>query len=268
VKELRLAHPGAEFSLDESPFSHLSFKEFAATRLPKFPTGGKTGGKPAVTMKGAPAAPESFDWRTGPVKAVTSVKNQGAMGSCWVIPTNPASGPELPSLCAGVLLCGQCRRTACRGGDLQPAESVWLTPPPPQSKGSVLEDLSVEQLVECDDQVGTRSVDGEPFLVVTHTTLIAVISGSVNSDCGVFGGWPYLAYQYWMKAGGVRTEEEMPNCSGIDYGQPGCCLPCMVKGYNKTLCGNHNDLFCNASTTKGQGSQVHLPWGPRFAPSL
>ena len=51
------------------------------------------------------------------------------------------------------------------------------------SRGAAMEDVSVEQLIECDDQTGTRSVDG-----------------SVNSDCGVFGGWPYLAYQYWMKA--------------------------------------------------------------------
>ena len=56
-----------------------------------------------------------------------------------------------------------------------------------------------------------------------------------------------------MKAGGVRTDKQMPYCSGIQYGQPGCCLPCMVKGYSPTLCGNHSDLFCNVSSTLGQG---------------
>ena len=43
--------------------------------------------------------------------------------------------------------------------------------------------------------VGQRSVDGQEY-----------------SDCGVFGGWPFLAYQYWIKAGGVRTWAEMPYC--------------------------------------------------------
>lgn len=103
------------------------------------------------------------------------------------------------------------------------------------SQGSVMQDLSVEQLIECDNGYGAGS------------------DGNVHEDCGVFGGWPYLAYQYWMKAGGVRSAEEMPYCSGIQYGQPGCCLPCMVKGYNKSLCDNHDDLFCNKSTTLGQG---------------
>ena len=56
------------------------------------------------------------------------------------------------------------------------------------------------------------------------------------------------AYTYWMSAG-VRTDKEMPYCSGIGYGEPGDCLPCMADGYSKTLCGNHNDLFCNKSTT-------------------
>jgi cathepsin F len=104
------------------------------------------------------------------------------------------------------------------------------------SQGATLESLSVEQLVECDDTVGVRSVDG-------------VMEGS----CGVFGGWPYLAYEWLIKAGGVRTDKSMPYCSGIQYGQPGGCLPCMTKGYNTTLCGNHSDLFCNTSTTLGQG---------------
>jgi hypothetical protein len=51
----------------------------------------------------------------------------------------------------------------------------------------------------------------------------------------------------------VRTEQDFPYCAGIGYGQPGSCAPCMVKGYNRTLCGRHNDLYCNASSTRGQG---------------
>lgn len=41
--------------------------------------------------------------------------------------------------------------------------------------------LSVEQIVECDG-----GYDHSPNVS--------------NADCGVFGGWPYLAYQYVMKA--------------------------------------------------------------------
>ena len=84
------------------------------------------------------------------------------------------------------------------------------------SKGADLDDLSVEQLVECDAEEGVRATDGVSY-----------------GDCGVFGGWPFLAYQHWIKAGGVRTEKQMPTCSGIPYGQPGACIPCMPKHYNK-----------------------------------
>jgi len=31
-------------------------------------------------------------------------------------------------------------------------------------------------------------------------TLQVVLLYSGNADCGVFGGWPYLAYQYISKA--------------------------------------------------------------------
>ena len=33
-----------------------------------------------------------------------------------------------------------------------------------------------------------------------------------NADCGVFGGWPYLAMQYIIKAGGLATENDYPYC--------------------------------------------------------
>ena len=48
--------------------------------------------------------------------------------------------------------------------------------------GQPLKNLSVEQIVEC---------DGMHDSVSANTT---------NADCGVFGGWPYLAYQYVKKA--------------------------------------------------------------------
>jgi len=201
VDELNAAYPGAEFSLD-NPFSHLTFDEFAA-RIPPMPRGGHdfTMNESALTDSISPPETQltAFDWRKASVNAVTPVKDQGAMGSCWAFSTI---------------------------GNIEGQRAI---------AGAGLEDLSVEQLIECDAQAGPGR-DGE-----TH------------SDCGVFGGWPYLAYQYLIKAGGVLADKEMPYCSGIQYGQPGNCLPCMVKGYNKSLCGDHSDLFCNASTTLGQG---------------
>jgi cathepsin F len=48
-------------------------------------------------------------------------------------------------------------------------------------KGNDLINLSVEQIVECD---GTNDKSSE------------------NSDCGVYGGWPYLAIDYVKRAVG------------------------------------------------------------------
>jgi cathepsin F len=201
VDQLNSEYDSAEFSLEDSPFSHLTFEEFAV-RLPKLRRGERTN----TTVVSHPAAstfgdvPASFDWRKAPFTAVTEVKDQGAMGSCYGFSAV---------------------------GNVEGQRAV-------KSQGEVLENLSVEQLIECDDMSGKTQ------------------QGELVSDCGVFGGWPFLAYQYWMKAGGVRSEADMPYCSGIDYGKPGACLPCMVSGYSKKLCGDHGDLYCNISTTKGQ----------------
>lgn len=46
-------------------------------------------------------------------------------------------------------------------------------------KGNNLTKLSVEQIVDCD---GSQEQNGE------------------NADCGVYGGWPYLAIQYVQQA--------------------------------------------------------------------
>jgi len=206
VQQLNVAHPDAEFSLDESPFAHLTFDEFAAARLPRMPSGIREASEPPMSAPLQQRNDETvaaFDWRTsGSVNAVTPVKDQGAMGSCWAFSAV---------------------------GNVEGQRAI-------QSEGKSVEDLSVEQLIECDAETGVHGATGE-----------------VHGDCGVFGGWPYLAYQYWMKAGGVKTAAQMPYCAGIQYNQPGYCLPCMVHGYNKSLCGDHGDLFCNASTTVGQG---------------
>ena len=56
-----------------------------------------------------------------------------------------------------------------------------------------------------------------------------------NADCGVFGGWPYLAMQYVIRVGGLPSEADYPYCLGL--GGKDDCYPCSPKGYNKTSCG-------------------------------
>lgn len=73
--------------------------------------------------------------------------------------------------------------------------------------GNPLIELSPEFLVDCD---GT--------------------SDESHADCSVFGGWPYLAYQYILQAGGMPSESQWPYCSGS-----GKCYPCMAGPVK--LCG-------------------------------
>jgi len=68
-------------------------------------------------------------------------------------------------------------------------------------------DLSDEYLVDCDG---------------SHD--------DIHADCSIFGGWPYLAYGFIMKAGGLPSEEDYPYCAGT-----GDCYPCMLGP--KSLCG-------------------------------
>lgn len=70
--------------------------------------------------------------------------------------------------------------------------------------------LSVEQIVDCDGK----------FIRVNE------------SNCGVYGGWPYLAFEYVKFAGGIESEDDYGYCSGS-----GKCLPCSPPGYNRTECG-------------------------------
>lgn len=92
--------------------------------------------------------------------------------------------------------------------------------------GQPMTNLSVEQVVEC---------DGVADLQHNNT----------HADCGVFGGWPYLAYQYVMKAGGLETWEDYWYCCGLG-GKPGTCDICPAAGYNWTRCGPPVP-YCNMS---------------------
>lgn len=78
-------------------------------------------------------------------------------------------------------------------------------------KGNAPLELSVEQVVDCD---ATRD------------------PANTHADCGVFGGWPYLAYQYVKNIGGLNSETDYNYCSGT-----GACYPCAAPDYNKTVCG-------------------------------
>lgn len=71
--------------------------------------------------------------------------------------------------------------------------------------------LSVEQVADCDN-----STDPD----------------NIHADCGVFGGWPYLAYQYVKRAGGLQADSTYSYCSGT-----GQCYPCPAPGWNNTRCG-------------------------------
>lgn len=74
---------------------------------------------------------------------------------------------------------------------------------------NTLTNLSEEYLVDCDGSHDEK-----------------------HADCGVFGGWPYLAYDFviGVGGGGVPTEASYPYCSGT-----GECYPCMQGPI--TLCG-------------------------------
>mmetsp|Transcript_27438 Transcript_27438/g.70527 ORF Transcript_27438/g.70527 Transcript_27438/m.70527 type:complete len:247 (+) Transcript_27438:124-864(+) len=165
------------------PFGELSPEEFAARVLmPPRPAVAHSPVRFRVPRTDTPL-PDSFDWRA--MGAVTSVKDQGYLGTCWAFST-------VENLEGQLFL---------QGGDLIA--------------------LSVEQLVECD-----AAADPEKG----------------NADCGEFGGWPYLAYDSIRASGGIYSDEDFPYCSGIPYGEPGNCMPCMASGYSTKYCGNHKDL--------------------------
>ena len=63
--------------------------------------------------------------------------------------------------------------------------------------GNVTSLSAHEQLVECDDQ-----------------------------NCGAYGGWPYIAYSYIEKVGGISSENDYPYCVGDKK-----CFPCMPGGW-------------------------------------
>lgn len=98
--------------------------------------------------------PDSFDWRER--KVISSVKDQGSVGSCWAFSTV---------------------------GNI---EGQWAL------SGHPLVSLSAELLVDCDATFDPNKL-ARCFI---SNWFLFLLTCSMNTDCGVFGGWPYLAYQY------------------------------------------------------------------------
>eukprot|EP01038_Epipyxis_sp_PR26KG_P011352 gene11352-15222_t len=145
--------------------------------------------------------PSTYDWRTDSnVSVVTSVKDQGSVGSCWAFST------------------------------IGNIEGQWSL------SGNQLIDLSTEYLVDCD---GTADYPNN------------------HADCSVFGGWPYLAYDYIIQSNGIPSDESMPYCAGH-----GDCFPCMEGPVS--LCGpppsycekDRYTQYCTSSSTVQKSAKI------------
>lgn len=168
---------GMKFTVNQ--FADLTPEEFHSTVLMRpLPVGDAK--RTNYKIRSSQPLPTSFDWREKNV--VSSVKDQGTVGSCWAFSTV---------------------------GNI---EGQWAL------KTKSLLSLSPELLVDCDDSKDPQ-----------HN----------HADCGVFGGWPYLAYDFIKELGGIETESDYPYCSGT-----GDCYPCPPSDYNKTLCGPPPS-YCN-----------------------
>ncbi|CAM4941161.1 unnamed protein product [Rotaria socialis] len=165
---------GHDMTFELNKFADLTEDEFRNTILMRPQAPPIHSPKRYMKIRTIEDLPDSFDWRDH--NAVTPVKDQGSVGTCWAFST------------------------------VQNVEGQWAL------KSKLLTNLSVEQVVDCD---GMQKAD------------------SVQADCGVYGGWPFLSFQYLMQQGGIEAESTYPYCAGLKNS----CEPCNAPGYNKTLCG-------------------------------
>jgi len=66
-----------------------------------------------------------------------------------------------------------------------------------------------------------------------------------------------------ISAGGLRSDDDMPYCAGVEYGEEGSCSPCMPTGYSALECGDYDDdfqipLYCDKNSTLGQSDSTNL----------
>ena len=157
----------AEWEVELGKFADISQEDFAKKILmpPRAPNHVENWEKSRfLNSRGIEEVPDAFDWRQdGNVTVVTSVKDQGTVGTCWAFST------------------------------IGNIEGQWAL------SGHQLTDLSTEFLVDCD---GT--------------------SDETHADCSIFGGWPYLAYDFIISTGGIPSDASWPYCAGS-----GDCYPCM-----------------------------------------
>eukprot|EP00117_Sycon_ciliatum_P030012 scpid11422/ scgid23769/ Cysteine proteinase 1 len=177
IQRLNEEDNGAEFRVNQ--FAAMTPEEFRHQVLmrPQKPFEFKET-RYMESVEAAAPLPTSFDWTTHS-NVVTSVKNQGALGSCWAFST------------------------------VGNVEGQWGLKNGLKNGNDTLQSLSTMQILSCDAEKD-----------IAHG----------RADCGAFGGWPYLAYQYLMKAGGIEPDVDYPYC--VDG-----CFPCAPHGYNVSLCG-------------------------------
>lgn len=194
-------YPSSTWKASLNQFADLTAEEFKRTVLmPTLPANATTTMKREPFVRSKAAYPSSFDWRTdGSMGAVTSVKDQGSVGTCWAFST------------------------------IENIEGQWAL------AGHDLVDLSPEFLVDCDGS--------------TDTTLN-------HADCSVFGGWPYLAYQFVISAGGIPSEASWPYCSGT-----GDCYPCLQGPIS--MCGPppyycDRDLLAKCKSSFEAAAKIYL----------
>jgi cathepsin F len=139
VEDLNAAYVNqTEFELNS--FADMSQDDFKTKILMRNKITEMTNTDHSVPMN-VTSLPDSYDWRLK--GAVTTVKDQGSVGSCWAFSA------------------------------VQNLEGLYFL------KGNKLTNLSVEQVVDCDGSIDPTNI---------------------NSDCGVYGGWPYLAMEYVKRA--------------------------------------------------------------------
>mmetsp|Transcript_10242 Transcript_10242/g.25977 ORF Transcript_10242/g.25977 Transcript_10242/m.25977 type:complete len:455 (-) Transcript_10242:139-1503(-) len=126
----------------------------------------------------------------------------------------------------------------------------------PQDQGSLGTCYAFAAAGNVEGQAAIKLGKGSGPLSVEHSLECDAMADPPhkNAVCGEFGGWPYLVFDFWKQAGGAVLASDWPYCAGtLDKHLMPLCMPCMVTHYNRESCGEHDDFYCNATSTLGQG---------------